>query len=161
MSHTQTPNSEDARTIRNESPLPEFEAPPKDHRFWAVILATCVALFLSALDLVRHQNFFFQVQTIDRISIQTALSTALPTIVRDLKSTQFTWVGSAYALTSTAFIPWMGGLSYIFGRRELMLTSLAFFAIGSAICGAAPTMTVLLIGRSIQGIGGGEFSLGR
>jgi MFS family permease len=36
-----------------------------------------------------------------------------------------------------------------------MLASLGFFAIGSAICGAAPSMTVMLVGRSIQGIGGG------
>jgi MFS family permease len=64
-------------------------------------------------------------------------------------------VGSAYALTSTAFIPWMGGLSYIFGRRPLVLASVGFFAIGSAICGAAPSMTVMLVGRSIQGVGGG------
>ena len=51
----------------------------------------------------------------------------------------------------------MGGLSYIFGRRPLMLASLGFFAVGSAICGAAPNMTTMLIGRSVQGVGGGEF----
>jgi hypothetical protein len=58
MSHT--PNSaENQETLRNNSPLGKIEenevvqtSPPKDHRFWAVILATCVSVFLSALDLV-------------------------------------------------------------------------------------------------------------
>jgi MFS family permease len=36
-----------------------------------------------------------------------------------------------------------------------MLTSLVIFAIGSAICGAAPNMSALIAGRAIQGIGGG------
>ncbi|ORY63676.1 iron permease [Leucosporidium creatinivorum] len=108
----------------------------KGSRFWLVFLALCVSTFLSALDL-------------------TAVSTTLISMAADLDSTEYSWVGSAYALTSTALIPWTGGLAAIFGRRSTMLGSLVIFAAGSAITGAAPSMNIVILGRSIQGIGGG------
>lgn len=40
----------------------------------------------------------------------------------DLHSEQYSWIGSAYALTSTALIPWTGGLAAIFGRRVTMVS---------------------------------------
>lgn len=48
-----------------------------------------------------------------------------------------------------------GGLAQIFGRRPVVLASLAFFAVGSALCGAAQNMNMLIAGRAIQGVGGG------
>ncbi|KAB5595945.1 Glycerol-3-phosphate dehydrogenase [Ceratobasidium theobromae] len=108
----------------------------KDARFWLIFVALCVSTFLSALEL-------------------TSVSTALPTIVEELKGHEFAWIGSAYTLGSTAFMPMSGGLAEIFGRRSIMITSLVIFAIGSAVCGAAPNMSALIAGRTIQGIGGG------
>ncbi|GAA5883071.1 hypothetical protein JCM8547_003794, partial [Rhodosporidiobolus lusitaniae] len=67
----------------------------------------------------------------------------------------YSWVGTAYALTSTALIPWTGGLAAIFGRRPVMLAALSFFALGSALTGAGQNMTMVLAGRGIQGVGGG------
>jgi MFS family permease len=46
-------------------------------------------------------------------------------------------------------------LSDVFGRRGLLCLSLVLFAVGSIICGVAHNFTVLLAGRSVQGIGGG------
>lgn len=132
-------------SVTSDSPSPTLsnaEAPdsPPSFRpttaFWLVFLALCVSCFLSALDL-------------------TSVSTALPTIAADLKSQEYSWVGSAYALTSTALVPFTGSLAAIFGRRVTMLGSLVFFVVGSAISGAAPSMNVLILGRSIQGVGGG------
>ncbi|GAA5894341.1 hypothetical protein JCM6882_007636 [Rhodosporidiobolus microsporus] len=115
-------------------------APPpaekKSLRFWLIFLALCCATFLSALDL-------------------TAVSTALPQIAADFESPDYSWVGSAYALTSTALIPWTGGLAAIFGRRPVMLAALVLFALGSALTGAAQSMAMVIGGRSVQGIGGG------
>ena len=48
--------------------------------------------------------------------VQTSVSTALPTIVEALHGKDFAWVGSAYTLGSTAFMPMSGGLAEIFGR---------------------------------------------
>ena len=48
------------------------------------------------------------------IMLQTAVSTALPTIVHDLNGNDFVWVGSAYALASTALIPATGGMAEVY-----------------------------------------------
>ena len=48
-----------------------------------------------------------------------------------------------------------GGLAQIFGRRPAFLSCLALFALGSGICGGASDMTMLIAGRTIQGLGGG------
>lgn len=87
-----------------------------------------MAVFLSALEL-------------------TSVGTALPTIVEDLDGANFIWVGSAYALASSAFMPASGGLSNIFGRRTVMLVAIAFFAAGSAVGGAAQSMNMLIAAR--------------
>ncbi|KAJ7931029.1 iron permease [Mycena leptocephala] len=111
----------------------------RDVKFWGVFAAMMVSAFTAALDL-------------------TAISTALPVITNELHGTQFVWVGSAYALSSTAFIPMSGGAAEVFGRRLVMLSALFCFALGSALCGAAHTMNILIAGRTVQGLGAGGIS---
>lgn len=84
-----------------------------------------------------------------------AISTALPTIAASLHSQEFAWIGNAYSITSTAFIPWAGGAAHIFGRRPVLLIGLLFFFVGSAMCGASTNMSLMLAGRAIQGVGSG------
>ncbi|TFY60743.1 hypothetical protein EVG20_g7309 [Dentipellis fragilis] len=111
--------------------------PKKGSAFWMTFLAIVVSTFLSALDL-------------------TAVSTALPTITKRLGGgSNFVWVGSAYSLASTAFLPLLGKLADVFGRKPVMLTSIGLFAIGSAIGGASQNMNMLIGARTVQGIGGG------
>jgi MFS family permease len=52
-------------------------------------------------------------------------------------------------------MPFTAALSEIFGRPVCLVTSLGVFAIGTIICCLSHSLTVLLVGRSIQGIGGG------
>lgn len=108
----------------------------RDFRFWLVFLAIGISTVITALEL-------------------SAVSTALPSIVSDLQGSAFVWVGSAYALSATAFIPMGGGLAQIFGRKIVMLSSLLIMAVGSTLCGAATSMNFLIAGRTIQGLGGG------
>jgi len=120
-----------------EAPAPREQPLPKG--FPMIMVALSAALFLSAFEL-------------------TSVSTALPTIVHSIPNfpaQDFVWVGSAYALASAAFLPMSGALSQVFGRKPLMLVSLAIFTIGSAVSGAAHTTSVLLFGRTAQGLGGG------
>jgi len=65
------------------------------------------------------------------------------------------WAGTSYLLTSAVFQPFIGALSDVFGRRELLLLSLLLFTLGTTVCCAAENFTSLLSGRAIQGIGGG------
>src|ERR1700745_2249084 len=92
---------------------------------------------------------------------QTIVATALPRIVADLGGiTQYSWVFTAYMLTSTVTVPLYGKLGDVYGRKNLFLFAIVVFLIGSALCGAAQTMTQLVGFRAIQGIGaGGLFPL--
>ena len=92
---------------------------------------------------------------------QTIVATALPRIVSDVGGiTQYSWVFTAYMLTSTVSVPVYGRLGDVHGRRPLMLIAVTIFLVGSALCGAAQNMTELVIFRGLQGLGaGGLFPL--
>jgi hypothetical protein len=59
-----------------------------------------------------------------RARYQTAISTALPDIINDLQGQDYIWVGSAYALTSTAFLPFCGSMANILGRKYYFILPL-------------------------------------
>ncbi|HZD89500.1 MAG TPA: MDR family MFS transporter [Pseudolabrys sp.] len=112
------------------TPLPHNEVLP-------IILGIMLAMFLGALD-------------------QTIVATALPTIgqhFRDLGD--LSWVVTAYLLTGTAVTPLYGKLSDMHGRRVTLLTAIGLFMLGSIACALAPSMTALIMGRGLQGLGGG------
>jgi EmrB/QacA subfamily drug resistance transporter len=102
-----------------------------------IVLGLMLGMFLSALN-------------------QTIVATALPTIGRDFRDFELLpWVVTAYLLTSTAVAPLYGKLSDVYGRRTMMLASVGIFVIGSVACALAPDMITLIVGRSLQGLGGG------
>jgi EmrB/QacA subfamily drug resistance transporter len=86
----------------------------------------------------------------------TVVSTAMPTIIAKLGGLgHYSWVFSAYLLTSTVTVPVWGRLSDLYGRRPLYLAGVMFFLIGSALSGASQSITQLIIFRAIQGFGAG------
>jgi EmrB/QacA subfamily drug resistance transporter len=86
----------------------------------------------------------------------TIVGTALPSIVGKLGGiTLYSWVFSAYLLTSTTTVPIYGKLADLFGRKPIFLFGTALFLIGSAASGAAQSMEQLIIFRAIQGLGAG------
>ncbi|KAJ7204633.1 major facilitator superfamily domain-containing protein [Mycena haematopus] len=87
---------------------------------------------------------------------QTIIATALPTMVAQLGGGEdYSWVGSAYLIAGAALCPAYGKLSDIFGRKRVLYPSILIFLVGSALCGAAKSMTWLILARALQGIGGG------
>lgn len=116
---------------------PEVAAFRPDRRFWAVYASLLVVMFLSAMD-------------------QTVVGTALPTIVGDLGgASHMAWIITAYTLAITVAMPVYGKLGDLIGRKNLFLTAIALFLIGSALCGTASTMGQLIAYRALQGLGGG------
>ncbi len=109
-----------------------------DHRArMEILFAVLLGLFLSALD-------------------QTIVGPVLPRIVTDLKGADYyTWVVTAYLLTSTVTIPVYGKLSDLYGRRPLLMIGIVLFLIGSALSGLSQTMWQLILFRAIQGLGAG------
>ncbi|RJQ77754.1 DHA2 family efflux MFS transporter permease subunit [Pseudonocardiaceae bacterium YIM PH 21723] len=87
---------------------------------------------------------------------QTIVSSALPTIVGDLGGlTHLSWVVTAYLLATTVTTPVYGKISDIFGRKPVFIVAIGVFLIGSALCGAAQSMTQLILFRGLQGAGAG------
>ena len=86
----------------------------------------------------------------------TVVGTAMPTIIASLGGLdRYSWVFSAYLLTSTVTVPVWGRLSDLYGRRPLYLGSIALFLGGSVLSGASGSITQLIIFRAVQGMGAG------
>jgi EmrB/QacA subfamily drug resistance transporter len=87
---------------------------------------------------------------------ETVVNTALPTIIRDLNGLSlYGWVAGIYMLTMTAFMPILGKLADLYGRKKIYIVSMSLFVAGSIISGFADTMPILLLGRGLQGVGAG------
>lgn len=86
----------------------------------------------------------------------TVVSTAMPTVISALGGIErFSWVFSAYILTSTVVLPVWGKLADVYGRRRFLQLALGLFLLGSALAGAARDLDQLIVARAIQGLGAG------
>jgi MFS family permease len=87
---------------------------------------------------------------------QTIVSTALKNIVEEFNGlNHYTWVVTAYLLTSTAATPLYGKISDLYGRRIVFQFAIVTFLIGSALAGASQNMGQLIATRALQGLGAG------
>lgn len=86
----------------------------------------------------------------------TIVGTAMPTVVASLGGlAHFSWVFSAYILTSTVTVPVWGKLSDLYGRRLFYQIAVAVFLVGSVLSGMSQSMGQLIAARALQGIGAG------
>ncbi|TPM15602.1 MDR family MFS transporter [Mesorhizobium sp. B2-3-6] len=87
---------------------------------------------------------------------QTIVAPAMPTIARALGHAEYLpWIVTGYLLTATAMAPLYGKISDVYGRRPTVYGAILIFLAGSLVSAMAPNMFVLVIGRAIQGAGGG------
>lgn len=101
------------------------------------LIGVLLAMFLGALD-------------------QTVVSTAMPRIVSDLGGfSQYTWITTAYMITSAVVVPIVGKLTDIYGRKNFYIGGLIIFITGSIACGLSQDIFQIIIFRSYQGIGAG------
>jgi EmrB/QacA subfamily drug resistance transporter len=86
----------------------------------------------------------------------TVVSTAMPTVVGDLGGIHYySWVFTAYLLTSTVTVPLYGKLADLYGRKPVLLAGIAVFLVGSMASGLAHGIGVLIAFRALQGLGAG------
>ncbi len=87
---------------------------------------------------------------------QTVVATALPTIVGELGGLDhYSWVVTAYLLSSTVSTPLYGKISDLYGRRVVFQAAILIFLAGSLLAGVAQSMLQLVAFRGIQGAGAG------
>ncbi|TIU88718.1 MAG: MFS transporter [Mesorhizobium sp.] len=119
-----------------DSPPVEAEARP-DLTTLIVYCGALVAMFMATIDM-------------------QIVVTALPTIAGELGNLHlFGWVGAAYLLSTAAVSPFYGKLGDMYGRKNVVLTAIGLFVLGSLVCGMAWSMESLIAARVLQGIGGG------
>lgn len=106
-------------------------------RRWAVTAGIITGMFLAALE-------------------ATVVATAMPTVISSLGGmSRYSWVFSAYLVASTVTVPVWGKLSDLYGRRLLYQIGIAIFLVGSILSGLATSMLMLIIFRTLQGLGAG------
>jgi EmrB/QacA subfamily drug resistance transporter len=86
----------------------------------------------------------------------TVVSTAMPTIIGNLGGlSEYGWVFSAYLLASTVTVPLYSRMADMYGRKPIFLAGIGLFIGGSMLCGFASSMALLIVFRTIQGLGAG------
>ena len=120
------------------TPAGQVEVPTYSHRQIMLIMSgLAMGLLLASLD-------------------QTIVSTALTTIAEDFHRVDlYSWVVTAYLLTSTASTPLYGKISDQFGRKRVFQVSILIFLAGSALSGLSQNMYQLIAFRALQGLGAG------
>ncbi len=106
-------------------------------RRWFVTVGVMTGMFIAALE-------------------ATVVGTAMPTVIASLGGlNHYSWVFSAYLVTSTVTVPVWGKLSDLYGRRLLYQIGIAVFLLGTLLSGFSGSMTQLIVFRAIQGLGAG------
>jgi DHA2 family multidrug resistance protein len=105
---------------------------------WLIALAVMLATFMEVLD-------------------TSVANVSLPHIAGSLSAStdEATWVLTSYLVSNAIILPATSWLAGMFGRKQLLITCIIIFSLASALCGAAPTLSTLIIARVIQGAGGG------
>src|ERR1035437_2799541 len=123
--------------LNQSSTAPTIDYPVTGTRLTIVTIATATGMLLAALD-------------------SNITATAMPTVIAALGGLSlYTWVFAGYALASTTAMPLVGRISDIYGRKRLYLGGMVLFVLASAACGASTSMPMLILGRTVQGVGGG------
>jgi EmrB/QacA subfamily drug resistance transporter len=125
--------SVDARKMDQES-VEVQERPNK----WAVMMIVAIGVFMATLD--------SSIVNISLPAIAAYFSVSLSGAVE--------WVIIAYLVATTAVLLTAGRLADMMGRKIVWSAGLIIFTVGSALCGAAPSLGILIAARFFQGIGG-------
>ncbi|CAG8950226.1 hypothetical protein HYFRA_00008464 [Hymenoscyphus fraxineus] len=140
--HPDQPGAEsvnEKKPVQDEGKVQEEEPEAFRHtwRVWCIFSVLWLLSFISAVD-------------------ATIVTTSLPTIVRDIGGAEeYIWIANSFMFASTIPQPLFGQISNIFGRRNPMLVAIALLALGSGVASGSNSVTMLIAGRTIQGLGTG------
>ena len=108
----------------------------KENAYWLAVAAVCIGAFMGQLD-------------------ASIVTVALPTLQRTFHTSvgAVAWVGLSYLLVLVACVTAVGRLADMWGRKLLYVYGFAVFVIGSALCGLAPSLGILIACRVLQAVG--------
>ena len=95
--------------------------------------------------------------TVMEVLDTSVANVALPHIAGNLSATseEATWVLTSYLISNAIILPATSWIGKYIGRKRFLIICIVIFTVASALCGAAPNLTVLIIARILQGMGGG------
>ncbi len=95
--------------------------------------------------------------TVMEVLDTSVANVALPHIAGNLSATteEATWVLTSYLISNAIILPATSWITSFVGRKRFLIICIIIFTVASALCGAAPNLTILIIARILQGIGGG------
>jgi DHA2 family multidrug resistance protein len=95
--------------------------------------------------------------TVMEVLDTSVANVALPHISGNLSATteEATWVLTSYLISNAIILPATSWIGKFIGRKRFLIICIVIFTGASALCGAAPNLTVLIIARILQGMGGG------
>jgi EmrB/QacA subfamily drug resistance transporter len=111
-----------------------------------------------------HHNLTFAILALAGSAfalLQSLVAPALGTIQTDLHTTTtaVAWIFTGYLLSASIATPIVGRLGDMFGKKRMLVVTLAIVAAGTLVSALATSIGVLIIGRVIQGAGGAIFPL--
>lgn len=111
-----------------------------------------------------HYHLTFAILAIGSLSyalLQSLVAPALPTMQKELHSstTGAAWIFTSYLLSFSVVTPIAGRLGDMFGKKRVLVIALAAVAVGCLVSAVAHSLVLMVVGRVIQGIGGGVFPL--
>jgi DHA2 family multidrug resistance protein len=117
-------------------PPPEPWAPKFNP--WLIAVVVAMAAFMEVLD-------------------TSIANVALPHIAGGLGSSndESTWVLTSYLVSNAIVLPISGWIAGLFGRKRFFMFCIAIFTVSSLLCGSAPSLSILILFRVMQGAGGG------
>lgn len=95
--------------------------------------------------------------TVMEVLDTSVANVALPHIAGNLSATpeEATWVLTSYLISNAIILPATSWIGKYIGRKRFLIICIIIFTVASALCGAAPNLTILIIARVLQGMGGG------
>src|SRR5690242_12734654 len=105
---------------------------------WIIAMTVMLATFMEVLD-------------------TSVANVALPHIAGSLSASvdEATWVLTSYLVSNAIVLPLSGWFSSLIGRKRFYMTCVMLFTLSSMLCGLAPNLTMLIVFRVLQGVGGG------
>ncbi len=137
QSETPHPGGTTETSIENPSPVAAVPWKPRVNP-WLIAMTVALAAFMEVLD-------------------TSIANVALPHIAGSLGAStdEGTWVLTSYLVSNAIVLPMGAWASSVMGRRNFFVFCIVIFTVASFLCGAAPSLPMLLLFRILQGAGGG------
>src|SRR5919112_1207534 len=112
----------------------------------------------------QHHTVTLAILGIGALAFALAQTTVIPALTAmqhafGTSTSGITWMVTGYFLSASIATPLLGRMGDMFGKERFLAISLGVFAAGSVVCAVSNGLELMIVGRVLQGVGGGVFPL--